>query len=318
MKKFILKILLFFVVFGLIFIIGILLPVTPGSKNNMISYKVQKDSMLRNVESPRIIFVGGSNLVFGLNSELIKDEFDLNPINAGLAINFGLIYMMDDVLPYVKSGDYVVLAPEYQHYFGDLAYGNNDLFRLLMDVERSGFKKLRNEQIPNLIKSMPTYFLSKFKPRQYFYKDKNDVYGNHIFNEYGDSFFHWGLEKREFPVVQSIKGNFNYALIKEINDFNDQIKAKGATLFVTYPGFQAASLDIVKNQVDKVQEELEKTGLMILGTPERYSMPDSLMFDQIYHLSKDGVDRRTKLLIEDLAETKMIKADSHDHIENLP
>jgi len=189
---------------------------------------------------------------------------------------------------------------------------------LLMDVERSGFKKLRNEQIPNLIKSMPTYFLSKFKPRQYFYKDKNDVYGNHIFNEYGDSFFHWGLEKREFPVVQSIKGNFNYALIKEINDFNDQIKAKGATLFVTYPGFQAASLDIVKNQVDKVQEELEKTGLMILGTPERYSMPDSLMFDQIYHLSKDGVDRRTKLLIEDLAETKMIKADSHDHIENLP
>jgi len=295
------------VVFGLIFLVGILLPTTPASKNNMLSYKIQKDSLLTNIDSPRIIFVGGSNLVFGLNSQMIKDEMNLNPINAGLAINFGLIYMMDDVLNYIKPGDYVVLAPEYQHFFGNHAFGGNDLFRLLMDVERSGFAKLRYEHIPNLIKSMPTYFLSKFKYKQYFYDSKNDVYGKHIFNEYGDSYFHYGLERREFNIVKPIKDNFSYSIIKEINNFNDQINAKGATLFVTYPGFQAASLEVIEEQVDKIQKELEKSKLVILGTPERYLMPDSLMFDQIYHLSKKGVDRRTKLLIEDLNETDMIR-----------
>lgn len=313
MKKFLLKILLFFIVFGFIFIIGILLPVTPRSKNNMLSYKVQKDSILRKVASPRIIFVGGSNLVFGLNSEMIKAKLEVNPVNAGLAINFGLIFMMDDILPFIKSGDYVVLAPEYQHFFGRNAYGGNDLFRMLMDVQRSGFKKLRYEHIPNLAIAMPTYFLSKFKPQQYYYNRENDVYGKHIFNEYGDSSFHWDLQKRKFPVVQPIKDDFNYSLIKEIINFNDNIKAKGATLFITYPGFQIASLDIIKKEVDKVQKELENTELEILGTPERYSMQDSLMFDQIYHLSKQGVDRRTKLLIEDIQKTKTINSVSDNN-----
>ncbi len=305
MKKFIFKIVLFFTVLGIIFIIGILLPVTPASKNNMLSYKIEKDSLLRNVKSPRIIFVGGSNLVFGLNSQMIKDSLKLNPINAGLAINFGLIYMMDDIIEYIKPGDYVILAPEYQHYYGNNAYGGNDLFRMLMDVQRSGFKKMRYKHIPNLLKAMPTYFISKFKLNQYFYDGKNDVYGKHIFNEYGDSYFHLGLRRREFRVVQPIKNSLNKNLIKEIQDFSEKVKLKGATCSITYPGFQKASLKIIKEQVNLVQEELERTDIIILGTPERYSMSDSLMFDQIYHLSEEGVNLRTRLLIEDIQKSKM-------------
>ena len=140
MKKFLKRIIVFFILFGLVFLVGIFLPVTPGAKKNMLAYKIQKDSLLTNVKSPRIIFVGGSNLVFGLNSQIVKDSLKMNPINAGLAASIGLIYMMDDVLPYIRPGDVVVLAPEYQNYFGSFAWGGNDLFRLLMDVQRQGFK----------------------------------------------------------------------------------------------------------------------------------------------------------------------------------
>lgn len=307
MKKFIYKIFIFFIVFGLIFLIGILLPVTPASKNNMLAYKVQKDSLLRNVESPRIIFVGGSNLVFGLNSEMIKKELNLNPINAGLAVNLGLIYMMDDILPYIKAGDYIVLAPEYQHYYKNIAYGGNDLFRLLMDIERPGFKKLRKGHLPNMIKAAPVYFLSKFKPNQYFYNNENDVYGKHIFNEYGDSDFHWGLEQRAFPLVNPLRGKLKMSVIEEIKFFDKEISKKGGVLFVTYPGFQKSSYDLIKDKIENVQDALMESGLNILGTPERYTMPDSLMFDQIYHLSKKGVDLRTSLLLEDLRESDFIE-----------
>ena len=36
------------------------------------------------------------------------------------------------------------------------------------------------------------------------------------------------------------------------------------------------------------------------GTPEKYKIPDDMMFDTIYHLSKKGVDFRTNLLILDI------------------
>ena len=79
MKKFISKIVIFFIIFGLIFVIGICLPATPASKNNMITYKIQKDSLMEHTAQPRVVFVGGSNLVFGLDSDKIKKELNLNP-----------------------------------------------------------------------------------------------------------------------------------------------------------------------------------------------------------------------------------------------
>jgi hypothetical protein len=38
----------------------------------------------------------------------------------------------------------------------------------------------------------------------------------------------------------------------------------------------------------------------VMGSPERYVMPETLMFDTPYHLIKKGVDLRTELMIEDI------------------
>lgn len=276
-----------------------LLPATPASKQNMLTYKIQKDSLLLNTPSPRIIFVGGSNLVFGMDSEKVQKELQVNPVNAGLAINFGLIFMMDDILEYIKPGDCIILAPEYQHYFGKNAYGGNDLLRMLMDTQKSGFTKLRKKHIPNLLKSVPVYFIGKFNPDQYFYSSENDVYSRYIFNEFGDSNFHWGLERREFSLVNPLKGNVKPSVIEEILVFKKELEKRKATLFVTYPGFQESSFDLIKDKIEEVQFSLENTNLTILGSPEDYIIPDSLMFDQIYHLSKKGVDLRTSQFLKD-------------------
>ena len=68
MKKFITKLILFpltFVVLTLVFGLG--LPATPRASKSLIYAKIKKDSLLKNSLSPRIIFIGGSNLSFGLN-----------------------------------------------------------------------------------------------------------------------------------------------------------------------------------------------------------------------------------------------------------
>ncbi|HYI78239.1 MAG TPA: hypothetical protein VEW65_11525 [Chryseolinea sp.] len=38
----------------------------------------------------------------------------------------------------------------------------------------------------------------------------------------------------------------------------------------------------------------------MIGSPEPYPNPETLMFDTPYHLIKKGVDIRTELMIEDI------------------
>ena len=49
---------------------------------------------------------------------------------------------------------------------------------------------------------------------------------------------------------------------------------------------------------------LKKWRFNLLSNPERYIIPDSLIFNSEYHLTKKGVDMRTFLLIEDLKKAK--------------
>lgn len=301
MKRFLFGIVSFCSILGLILLAGILLPATPRSKNNMLAFKPSKDSLLINTEQPRIIFMGGSNLVFGLNSGIIKDSLKMNPINNGLAISLGLVYLMDDILPYIKEGDVVVLVPEYHNFYGDQAFGSNDFFRFLMDIDKTGFTRLEKKHLPNLVfKSIPSYFQSKFIPKNYFYDIKKDFYGKQIFNEYGDSDFHWTLPQQKVNTLRPFKEKFNFALMGRLKAFDFQIKKRGAILIVTFPGCQETSMKVIEKQVELVEKELRKSEVLVIGSPERYTFSDSLMFDQAYHLNKVGVDIRTQLLIEDL------------------
>jgi len=279
-----------------------MLPATPKSSNYYLFSKTTKDSLLQNVISPRIIFIGGSNLVYGLNSQIIKDSLGLNPINTGIAATVGLIYMMENTLQYVQPGDIVVIAPEYQHFYGNFAYGANDLLRLLMDIDSSGFRNLQLQQWINILKRSPDYIVSKFNPKEYFSFKINPAYRIDIFNEYGDSNMHWKLKKKEIVPDNFNDRQLNYSVFNEIDNFNKQLIEKDAKLFVTFPCFQTTSYNLNEKSINKMENELMNRGLKILGSSKRYMMPDSLMFDTPYHLIKCGVDLRTNLIIEDITE----------------
>jgi len=74
MKKFAVKSILFLLAAVLVFGISMSLPSTPRAATSLLFAERQKDSLLKHTPPPRIIFVGGSNLSFGLNGQLIKDS----------------------------------------------------------------------------------------------------------------------------------------------------------------------------------------------------------------------------------------------------
>jgi hypothetical protein len=306
MKKFLFKIALFSILLSLLIAIGLIMPTTPRASTALIFGSIKKDSLLVSTSYPRMIFVGGSSLSFGLNSQMIKDSLNVNPINTGLTAGLGLKYMLDNTLHYLKKGDIIILAPEYAHFVSKYNDCSETLLRMVMDVHREKFNLLNIQQMINLIPHVPKYVFTKFKPTEYFgfnrnSNEKDAAYRVTAFNQYGDTDAHWGMEKQKNIETVVALGELNRQIIAKIKEFEQNIEKKGATLYLSYPGFQDKSFYKSAEKISDIQEELEKN-FKVLGNPVRYMMPDSLMFDTPYHLNKQGIDRRTKLLIEDIKD----------------
>ena len=115
----------------------------------------KKCQLLEDTPSPRIIFVGGSNLAFGLDSQRIKDSLNINVINYGLHAGIGLKYMIDDISTYARKGDIIVFAPEYEHFY-TIAYGESVTLTPLMAP--TGYKAMDNSNSRNSTISKRMFF----------------------------------------------------------------------------------------------------------------------------------------------------------------
>ena len=300
MRIFIFKILSFSLLLAGLVVAGLFLPDTPRVKDSLLGAKAFKDSLLANTPSPRIVFIGGSNLSFGLNSGIIKDSLGLNPVNTAICAGYGMKYMLDNSLQYIKANDIVVASFEYFHFYGDYCYGRNELLVAVAGDGLRGFKELSFQQYKNIIKYVPKYALSKFNPMEYWAYNIKDVYSEKSFNEYGDAYLHWNKKKERYIPVSTIDSKFNPMAIRCLNDYRDKLKKKNVRLFVTFPSLQRTALLKNKSAIEKVERELKKINFELLGTPLRYSFADSLYFNSEYHLLKKAVDIRTEFLIEDL------------------
>lgn len=304
MKRFIIKIIIFVFPAIALFLLGIFLPTTPRASKSLLMASINKNLLLQETQPPRIIFVGGSNLSFGLNSQMIKDSLQLNPINTAIHASIGIKFMLDNTLDYVQNGDIVVLVPEYSHFYRSLNYGSEELMRTIFDVDLKNIKHLNIYQIANIIPYLPKYCLTKFKPTEYLNVKESDVYSVNSFNEFGDTYTHWIMKQQEFSPSGTINDEFNSDVLKYFEEFNINLNRKGAVLLVSFPSFQETSFNNSKEQIIKVESELFNSNLKVIGTSVRYKIPDSLMFNTPYHLNKNGVDYRTKMIIEDIKKAR--------------
>lgn len=81
--------------------------------NNYMASLIDKDERLRNAPGPRMIFVGGSGLAFGMDSQFIAERYAYTPINYGLHAWLGPDFMLKHVGEHVRPGDVVVLCMEH-------------------------------------------------------------------------------------------------------------------------------------------------------------------------------------------------------------
>ncbi len=288
--------------FSFLGVTAFLLPATPRASTSLLFSQIEKDLLLKQTASPRLILVGGSNLSLGIDSMLLKEELKLNPINTGIHAKLGLPFMLNWVRENVKSGDVVVVASEYEQFFGEFAFGSEELLRTIVDVDRKNFAYLSTRQLKNAFGFIPKLAVSKIKPTEYMFTPPKvpGPYERRSFNEFGDLTGHRSEKKGSFSHTGSFAGAFNSRVIAELIRFERDINRAGARLFLSFPCFERTSFIQCRAQIKEVELQLQLSGLTVLGNAERFSMQDTFMYDSPYHLRGEGTQIRTTKLIEDI------------------
>lgn len=288
--------------------------------DNYLAAVLEKDRLIRNTPSPKIILVGGSNLAFGIDSKEMEDSLGLRVVNMGLYAKLGLKYMLAQVRPYIRQGDVVVVVPEYDQFYGDYANGDNTLNTALLYAPA--------DRIPDFIRSYSIVDVV-LRPRvenarrsflkaaaaaigresQFFPPDTNPVYNRHSFNQYGDVVSHLGKKPPHDPDSIFVKPlpplkDFNRHTLEDLNSIGDKAKEESAHAYFMWPSYIDRSYVINVAAIDSLQKKLVAGMRMpLIGTARDFVYPGRLFFDTRYHLNGDGRQIRTQKMIGILRST---------------
>jgi hypothetical protein len=78
--------------------------------------KIAKQYLAHQINVPKIVILGGSNALFGVDSALIERETGFTTFNMSLHGGLDLAYLVQSATPVLKKGDTLVLALEFSFY----------------------------------------------------------------------------------------------------------------------------------------------------------------------------------------------------------
>lgn len=268
-----------------------------------------KLDMLRTTKQPRVIFVGGSNLAFGLNSKAISDSIHKNVINNALHAGLGLKFIIDDIDGYLLKGDSVVICPEYSHFFGEVAYGDPLTSPILADYRHDMLSKCNMNQLKPIIKGAPKVLISRMGVVKKWLKkvilgdkeQKKYEYRKSGFNEYGDEISHYSL-KSDHPKIgaSKITGDFNEEFYQYFLSVIRGWESRGIRVIIMPPVIYDKQYNLCMDQIDYLSKRLRADGFPFHAETSLFAYPDTLMFNTSYHINKKGVDKRTEDVIKAL------------------
>jgi hypothetical protein len=258
----------------------------------------------RPAASPRIIFVGGSNVAFGVNSDMVAKDLPYEPVNLALHAGVGLLFMLREAEQSVRAGDVVVVSPEYQHFTG----------------RRAGVLLQLLEQRPASVRYVPLAFIPTLLDHGINYAGgvvrhavrhaigrpyvADARYSRDAFNRYGDVVAHWRLPRpsrlNAFRLDPYSATRMEF-VIGQLNGFHDRVRARGARVFFAYPTIPASTFSEHREPIEEIEAALQRSlTIPVLNRAEAATLPRDFFFDTHYHLTEPGSRRRTRLLIDSL------------------
>ena len=277
-----------------------------------VSQALERKLALAREKPHRVLILGGSNALFGFSARHLEVAHGVSAVNAAVHINLRRRYIFHYGLGLVNRGDLVVMPLEYELYERPLTAYPYVYHVLTRDQEYLHNLPLA-DRIQFLCKIPPDYWAALLKAR--LLPDDRPVGGYDVrnLNAWGDETSNVAANVRA-PIVASLlrdppkQFRLERAALEDIADFQQDVKARGGRIVVTYPTILRSALDMKINSefLDDVRNGLREFGVDLIGDPLEMTFDPALAFDTRYHPVREGQLRNTETLYRELLRAKMV------------
>jgi hypothetical protein len=288
--------------------VGILVGIGPDPQH-YYQGSVHKLDLLEHTPSPRIILVGGSNVAWGIDSEMMQDELKIPIINAGLDAHLGIAPMVE-LRNYIQSGDIIIISLEYYNFTN-----RNDFFGVpqyladWIEIEPSRIWYLQSpaSQGPGIYTTILQRKINRklnFLVYDGSLSEFRGLYSSDNFNSHGDFIGHLKNEnatKYNFPDAQYPVNQLDEAY-SFLEEFHKYANSKGALVYYEAQAHRQTNCDLTgKKSLRKFYAVLKRrTAIPLLTNLDELCYPDDYFYDTPYHLNQQGRRIRTERLIANL------------------
>lgn len=273
---------------------------------------VDKVNYLESVKTEKkIILVGGSNVAFGFNSELLENEFpEYKVVNFGLYAMLGTKIMMDLALDYINDGDLVFVIPEINSQSTSLYFNAESTLKALED-DMNIIKKLPKDNRDAVIGSYFDFVKERKKIKEVIIP--KGVYQRDNFNQYGDVFYE-EVDENEIAyrsanrmalyydptMLVDYSYNIENDFLTYLNEYDEKITKKKATLYYAFsPANEKAAIN-KETAINYYWSIRQNVSCKVVGNPNQYMIDAHYFYDSNFHLNNAGAILRTYLFAQDI------------------
>lgn len=304
MKRFVTKTFTILLLFTMVNLVLLLL--IPTDKNAYVCEYNHKVELMDTTQQPRIVFIGGSNTAFGINSKTIADSLQCNVVNFGFHAGLGIVFPMENCLQYIKNGDVVVMQLEYGNFFDG---GNGEPETYPVFIKSTNWRyifQLNVAQWYKVVSGIPRenikgiVRLLRYPFRKSFDTPANGASFKYLksgFNEYGDEVSHLNYPSRKIHISgEREKRTVNKAFMVWFNDMIMKYERAGASVIILPPVCVKSYFNVSYN--DDINEALTAIHHPYIAPPFSMALDDSCSFDTGWHMNSDGVSQNTANIIK--------------------
>ena len=284
--------------FGLCTLLG-----PPITSVDLVGALVAKHKRLASAPSPRIIIIGGSNTMFGVNSPLLEKATGRSVVNMGLHASLGYGFMCRELDGALRPGDIVLAMPEHSQ------YAKPEKLEIIlysaMDLYPGTLGHIPAIKRPQLLLN---YAVLKTQRCWKEVTGKRRTSGDPIyrasgFNAQGDMIAHEGLASRGIDRERRIRAiNIDPVFWQLTDALEQEVTRAGAELVFALPAMPL-SLSVAAHD-SLIVASLQQHGYAVLDNVDQRTFKNSDFFDSKYHLMPAARDERTRWLVKALSQRR--------------
>ena len=261
----------------------------------------QKRAIAQSIQSsPRLLITGGSGAHYTIDSQVIEAGLGMPVVNLGLDGPIGLDVILPSVIKEVKSGDIVLLIPEYLLLLDDDGLGDRST-TFGLAIGEPGLGGIPAKQFLQDAVALGTPSLRSLAKSgvDVATKGKMTGYYSDPVSKRGDPTV---VKKRQqnwwrLPINRPISRH----AWERIRDFRQEVESRGGQLILSLPWVYGSTQDKTRDNVAITARELGKIAPLIYNQNSLNIQTDSSLFaDTHYHLMPEGRRIRAKELVGQL------------------